>query len=173
MTIGGTGSTTADYKLNLVRDMLAFRVASTDEVSPTHQSCTAPRTIRCRIPPRIKDRAAKSSSTFVFMRLILGCHLLNIIPGQPNFLSKDGTASLAITGFSRCGKYFAYGVSYSVRHYSTQSFHGSSLVDPREAIFAPFTSVPPALHSPSLTANGPTTAKGDFQKRFDSSNSPS
>ncbi|KAG9038600.1 hypothetical protein FRB95_000822 [Tulasnella sp. JGI-2019a] len=32
---------------------------------------------------------------------------------DPNMLSEDGTAALSITAFSRCGKYFAYGVSLS------------------------------------------------------------
>lgn len=32
---------------------------------------------------------------------------------QPNLLVEDGTAHLATTAFSRCGTYFAYGVSLS------------------------------------------------------------
>lgn len=34
---------------------------------------------------------------------------------DPNLLSKDGTAAFSDYRFSRCGKYFAYGISLSVR----------------------------------------------------------
>lgn len=34
---------------------------------------------------------------------------------QPNLLSADGSASLSVYDFSHCGKYFAYGISLSVR----------------------------------------------------------
>lgn len=33
---------------------------------------------------------------------------------KPNLLSTDGTAALATAAFSRCGKYYAYGISLSV-----------------------------------------------------------
>lgn len=32
---------------------------------------------------------------------------------QPNLLTEDGTGALSATAFSKCGKYFAYGVSLS------------------------------------------------------------
>lgn len=33
---------------------------------------------------------------------------------DPNLLSDDGTAAIAVTAFSRDGKYYAYGISLSV-----------------------------------------------------------
>ena len=33
---------------------------------------------------------------------------------DPNLLSDDGTAALAVTAFSRDGTYYAYGISLSV-----------------------------------------------------------
>ncbi|KAG6856360.1 hypothetical protein H0H87_005269 [Tephrocybe sp. NHM501043] len=38
---------------------------------------------------------------------------------DPNLLTTDGTAALSIYDFSDCGKYFAYGISYSGSDFST------------------------------------------------------
>ncbi|KAF8075884.1 prolyl oligopeptidase [Lyophyllum atratum] len=38
---------------------------------------------------------------------------------DPNLLTNDGTAALSIYDFSDCGKYFAYGISYSGSDFST------------------------------------------------------
>lgn len=38
---------------------------------------------------------------------------------QTNLLTDDGTAALATTAFSKCGKFFAYGVSLSGSDFST------------------------------------------------------
>ena len=49
---------------------------------------------------------------------------------KPNLLSSDGTAALATAAFSRCGKYYAYGISLSVSpvgHVGNLSEHSSSL----------------------------------------------
>ena len=35
-------------------------------------------------------------------------------PAKPNLLATDGTAAITSCKFSRCGKYFAYSISYSV-----------------------------------------------------------
>ncbi|KAG9091317.1 hypothetical protein FS749_016631 [Ceratobasidium sp. UAMH 11750] len=38
---------------------------------------------------------------------------------DPNYLTKDGTAALATSAFSKCGQYFAYGISLSGSDFST------------------------------------------------------
>ncbi|QRV87176.1 carbohydrate esterase family 10 protein [Ceratobasidium sp. AG-Ba] len=38
---------------------------------------------------------------------------------DPNLLTKDGTAALSTSAFSKCGKYFAYGISLSGSDFST------------------------------------------------------
>ncbi|KAG8782725.1 hypothetical protein FRC12_020503 [Ceratobasidium sp. 428] len=38
---------------------------------------------------------------------------------DPNLLTKDGTAALASSAFSKCGRYFAYGISLSGSDFST------------------------------------------------------
>ena len=37
---------------------------------------------------------------------------------KPNLLSEDGTTSLSVMAFSKCGKYFAYSVSVAVRNFN-------------------------------------------------------
>jgi hypothetical protein len=44
---------------------------------------------------------------------------------QPNVLSSDGSVSLSTASFSRNGKWFAYGLSRSVRHLVTVIVQGN------------------------------------------------
>lgn len=51
---------------------------------------------------------------------LIACHVLpRLTFSQPNLLAKDGTAALATSAFSKCGKYFAYGISLSGSDFST------------------------------------------------------
>jgi prolyl oligopeptidase len=73
---------------------------------------------------------------------------------DPNALSEDGTASLATYAFSKCGKYFAYGISLSgsdfvtvyVRHLDSPLIKGVDLKNdhgrlPEEIKFVKFSSI--------------------------------